>query len=116
MHLAESLRRIKKNSSKKLADLHSSCAAALVELEKEIPASQVHTNHCRPRIQTTATLPYKSLKAMPASQVQADIRTKIHIIFEPFRLTCDEKNIKVRHCGEGSPCLPRLYTSRVGVS
>eukprot|EP01043_Picozoa_sp_COSAG02_P012265 COSAG02_NODE_471_length_21662_cov_70.510040_17_plen_117_part_00 len=67
-HLAESLRRIKKNSSKKMADLHNSCAAALVELEKEIPAAQV----------------------------QGDIRTKIHIIFEPFRLTCDEKNVKVR--------------------
>ena len=65
-HLAESLRRIKKNSSKKLADLHSSCAAALVELEKEIPAGEV----------------------------EADIRTKIHIIFEPFKLACDEKNVK----------------------
>lgn len=74
-HLAESLRRIRKNSSKKLADLHNSCAAALVELEKEIPAAQV----------------------------QADIRTKIHIIFAPFRLTCDGKNIKVRAAQPARP-------------
>ena len=78
-YLAESLNRIKKNSNKKLADLHAATDAALIELQKDIPADQV----------------------------QADIRTKIHIFFEPFRQTCDSKNVKVR-----APALAGFRTAR----
>ena len=67
-YLADSLRRIQKNSNKKLTDLRTGIECALVELEKEVPADQV----------------------------QDVIRAKISIIFEPFKLTCDTKNPEAR--------------------
>ena len=67
-YLADSLRRIQKNSNKKLTDLRTGIECALVELEKEVPADQV----------------------------QDVIRAKISIIFEPFKLTCGTKDTKAR--------------------